>query len=110
VPILQADGSRIESIEGMAIDAELHPLQKSFLECGGAQCGICTPGMLIAAMHLLEHNPSPTMDEIREGLAGNLCRCTGFVKIFEAVQVAASMRAIRNLDPALDKRGLSDAR
>jgi len=93
VPILQAQGSNIETIEGLAIDAELHPLQKAFPECGGAQCGICTPGMLMAATHLLDHNPQPTMDEIREGLAGNLCRCTGFVKIFEAVKVASVMQA-----------------
>jgi carbon-monoxide dehydrogenase small subunit len=93
VPILQAHGATIETIEGLAIDAELHPLQKAFLECGGAQCGICTPGMLMAATHLLEHNPHPSMEEIREGLAGNLCRCTGFVKIFEAVKVASVMQA-----------------
>jgi aerobic carbon-monoxide dehydrogenase small subunit len=92
VPILQADGARIETVEGLAIDAELHPLQKAFLECGGAQCGICTPGMLMAATHLLAHNPHPTLDEIREGLAGNLCRCTGFVRIFESVIAAAAMR------------------
>ena len=71
--------------------AELHPLQKAFLECGGAQCGICTPGMLMAATHLLAHNPHPTLDEIREGLAGNLCRCTGFIKIFDSVIAAAAM-------------------
>jgi aerobic carbon-monoxide dehydrogenase small subunit len=91
VPILQADGARIETVEGLAIDAELHPLQKAFLECGGAQCGICTPGMLMAATHLLAHNPHPTIDEIREGLAGNLCRCTGFIKIFDSVIAAAAM-------------------
>ena len=93
VPILQASNARIETVEGLAIDAELHPLQKAFLECGGAQCGICTPGMLMAATHLLEHNPHPSMEEIREGLAGNLCRCTGFIKIFESVVAAASMGA-----------------
>ena len=93
VPILQADGARIDSVEGLAIDAELHPLQKAFLDCGGAQCGICTPGMLMAATHLLARNPHPTMEEIREGLAGNLCRCTGFIKIFESVLAAASMGA-----------------
>lgn len=92
VPILQADGARIETVEGLAIDAELHPLQKAFLECGGAQCGICTPGMLMAATHLLAHNPRPSMDEIREGLAGNLCRCTGFIKIFDSVIAAAAMK------------------
>jgi len=89
VPILQAQGAEITTIEGLAIDGELHPLQRAFLECGGAQCGICTPGMLMAATHLLAHNPHPTTEEIREGLAGNLCRCTGFVKIFDAVAAAA---------------------
>jgi aerobic carbon-monoxide dehydrogenase small subunit len=92
VPILQANGARIETVEGLAVDAELHPLQKAFLECGGAQCGICTPGMLMAATHLLAHNPHPSLEEIREGLAGNLCRCTGFVKIFESVISAAAMK------------------
>jgi aerobic carbon-monoxide dehydrogenase small subunit len=91
VPVLQANGASIETVEGLAIDAELHPLQKAFLECGGAQCGICTPGMLMAATHLLAHNPHPTVEEIREGLAGNLCRCTGFIKIFESVIAAAAM-------------------
>ena len=67
VPILQANSARIETVEGLAIDAELHPLQKAFLECGGAQCGICTPGMLMAATHLLAHNPHPSIEEIREG-------------------------------------------
>ena len=89
VPILQASNARIETVEGLAIDAELHPLQKAFLECGGAQCGICTPGMLMAATHLLSHNPHPSIEEIREGLAGNLCRCTGFKRIFDSVISAA---------------------
>ena len=92
VPVLQANGAYVETVEGLAIDAELHPLQKAFLECGGAQCGICTPGMLMAATHLLAHNPHPTLDEIREGLAGNLCRCTGFIKIFDSVIAAAAMQ------------------
>ena len=96
VPILQADGARIETVEGLAIDAELHPLQKAFLECGGAQCGICTPGMLMAATHLLAHNPRPSMDEIREGLAGNLCRCTGFIKIFDSIIAGAAMKGAAN--------------
>jgi carbon-monoxide dehydrogenase small subunit len=91
VPILQARGARIETVEGLAIDAELHPLQKAFLECGGAQCGICTPGMLMAATHLLVNNPNPSIEQIREGLAGNLCRCTGFIKIFDSVIAAAAM-------------------
>ncbi|HTB97636.1 MAG TPA: (2Fe-2S)-binding protein [Terracidiphilus sp.] len=90
VPVLQAQGASIETVEGLACDAELHPLQRAFLQCGGAQCGICTPGMLIAATHLLAKNPNPTMAEIREGLAGNLCRCTGFIKIFESVVAAAA--------------------
>jgi carbon-monoxide dehydrogenase small subunit len=77
-------------VEGLARNGVLHPLQKAFLQCGGAQCGICTPGMLMAAKHLLAHNPHPTMAEIREGLAGNLCRCTGFMRIFESVLSAAS--------------------
>jgi len=94
VPILQANGARIDTVEGLAIDAELHPLQKAFLECGGAQCGICTPGMLMAATHLLARNPHPSLDEIREGLAGNLCRCTGFVKIFDSVIAAAAMKGV----------------
>ncbi len=90
VPVLQAQGSRVETVEGLQRDGGLHPLQQAFLACGGAQCGICTPGMLMAASHLLERNPHPTMAEIREGLAGNLCRCTGFVRIFESVIAAAS--------------------
>jgi carbon-monoxide dehydrogenase small subunit len=90
VPVLQAQGSRVETVEGLQCDGGLHPLQRAFLACGGAQCGICTPGMLMAASHLLERNPHPTMAEIREGLAGNLCRCTGFVRIFESVIAAAS--------------------
>jgi carbon-monoxide dehydrogenase small subunit len=90
VPVLQAQGSRVETVEGLQRDGRLHPLQQAFLACGGAQCGICTPGMLMAASHLLERNPHPTMAEIREGLAGNLCRCTGFVRIFESVVAAAS--------------------
>jgi carbon-monoxide dehydrogenase small subunit len=90
VPVLQAEGARIETVEGLAHNGELHALQKAFLARGGAQCGICTPGMLMAARHLLERNPHPSMAEIREGLAGNLCRCTGFVRIFESVIAAAA--------------------
>jgi carbon-monoxide dehydrogenase small subunit len=90
VPVLQAQGASVQTIEGLARNGELHPLQQAFLACGGAQCGICTPGMLMAASHLLEHNPHPTLAEIREGLSGNLCRCTGFIRIFESVIAAAS--------------------
>lgn len=90
VPVLQAQGSRVETVEGLQRDGGLHPLQQAFLACGGAQCGMCTPGMLMAASHLLERNPHPTLAEIREGLAGNLCRCTGFIRIFESVVAAAA--------------------
>jgi aerobic carbon-monoxide dehydrogenase small subunit len=90
VPVLQAAGSEIETVEGLACDAALHPLQQAFLQCGGAQCGICTPGMLMAAKHLLAHSPHPSLAEIREGLAGNLCRCTGFIRIFESVLFAST--------------------
>jgi carbon-monoxide dehydrogenase small subunit len=90
VPVLQAEGASIETVEGLEHDGVLHPLQQAFLHCGGAQCGICTPGMLMAAKQLLAHNPQPSMAEIREGLAGNLCRCTGFIRIFESVLSAAT--------------------
>src|SRR5215813_13783746 len=78
VPVCQVDGSSITTVEGLALDGRLDPLQRAFLECGGAQCGICTPGMLIAAKALLDVNTRPTLDEIKEGIAGNLCRCTGY--------------------------------
>jgi carbon-monoxide dehydrogenase small subunit len=90
VPALQAQGAQIQTVEGLACDGELHPLQQAFLHCGGAQCGICTPGMLMAATQLLSINRHPTMAEIREGLAGNLCRCTGFKRIFDSVLSAAA--------------------
>ena len=86
VPVLQADGATLCTIEGMAQNGAMHPIQKKFLECGAAQCGICTPGMILATHHLLEKYPSPTMEQIREGLAGNLCRCTGYQRIFDAVE------------------------
>ena len=92
VPVLQAEGAGIQTVEGLALDGELHPLQEAFLEHGGAQCGICTPGMLMAAAQLLDHNPHPSTAEIREALAGNLCRCTGFMRIFESVAAAAGAR------------------
>ena len=88
VPVLQARGTCVETVEGLACEGRMHPLQQAFLACGGAQCGMCTPGMLMAASHLLKRNPHPTMAEIREGLAGNLCRCTGFTRIFESVMAA----------------------
>jgi carbon-monoxide dehydrogenase small subunit len=89
IPVLQCNGAEIRTVEGLALKGKLHPLQKAFLQCGGAQCGICTPGMLMASAQLLEGNPHPSIPEIREALAGNLCRCTGFMRIFESV-VAAS--------------------
>jgi aerobic carbon-monoxide dehydrogenase small subunit len=89
VPVLQANRSVIVTIEGLASDGRLTSLQQAFLECGGAQCGICTPGMLLAAHHLLCKNSNPSLEDIREGLSGNLCRCTGYVQIFEAVMEAA---------------------
>jgi carbon-monoxide dehydrogenase small subunit len=90
VPVLQADDASIQTVEGLASSDVLHPLQQAFLNCGGAQCGICTPGMLMAATQLLSINPNPSMAEIREGLAGNLCRCTGFIRIFDSVIAAAA--------------------
>jgi carbon-monoxide dehydrogenase small subunit len=91
VPALQADGARITTIEGIAATEQLHAVQQAFIECGGAQCGICTPGMIVASVSLLEQNPHPTEEEIREGLAGNLCRCTGYMRIFEAVKQGAGI-------------------
>jgi aerobic carbon-monoxide dehydrogenase small subunit len=89
VPVLQANAATIITIEGLATDGRLQLLQQSFLDCGGAQCGICTPGMILASFHLLKKKPQPTLEEIREGLSGNLCRCTGYMQIFEAVEQAA---------------------
>jgi carbon-monoxide dehydrogenase small subunit len=93
VPVLQAEGARLVTIEGLARPGELHFIQSAFLEFGGAQCGICTPGMILAAAHLLGKNPQPTIEEIREGLSGNLCRCTGYSQIVEAVAEAARRKA-----------------
>ena len=87
---LQADGRTVTTVEGLASGSELHPLQRAFLQQGGVQCGFCTPGMLISATALLKANPDPTEDEIRAGLSGNLCRCTGYVGIVAAVRSAAT--------------------
>ncbi|HSY30777.1 MAG TPA: (2Fe-2S)-binding protein [Verrucomicrobiae bacterium] len=89
IPVLQASGTHITTIEGLATDKRLHALQQAFLDFGGAQCGICTPGMILAATHLLNRIPNPTLADIREELSGNLCRCTGYMQIFEAVADAA---------------------
>ena len=95
IPIGQAGGASITTIEGLAHDERLHPLQESFLACNGAQCGICTPGMILAALHLLDKHPHPTLEEIREGLSGNLCRCTGYLQIYAAVNDAVNRRGAR---------------
>jgi carbon-monoxide dehydrogenase small subunit len=98
MPALQADGATITTIEGLAANGQLDRVQSAFVEFGGAQCGICTPGMILAAVHLLRAIPAPTEEQIREGLAGNLCRCTGYAGIVEAVKRAsASIAAPRQL-------------
>jgi len=95
IPVAQASRASIVTIEGISAHALIKSLQQAFLECGGAQCGICTPGMILAAVHLLEKKPKPAMEEIREGLSGNLCRCTGYTQIFEAVERAAQSRVAK---------------
>ena len=104
VPVLQAEGAEVQTVEGLATNGTLHRLQQAFLDCGGAQCGICTPGMLMAAAQLIERTPHPTMAQIREGLAGNLCRCTGFMRIFESVLAAAAQPEDRTQEKAGDAR------
>jgi carbon-monoxide dehydrogenase small subunit len=85
----QADGHDVVTVEGLAAGDDLHPVQRAFVEAGAVQCGFCTPGLVVAAADLLERTPDPTDDEIREALSGNLCRCTGYEKIFDAVRLAA---------------------
>ena len=92
VPAAQAEGAEITTVEGVADGERLHAVQRAMVECGGAQCGICTPGMVLAAVSLLKRTPAPTEADIREGLAGNLCRCTGYMKIFDAVVKAVDSR------------------
>lgn len=92
IPAAQANGADITTIEGVADVQQLNSVQQAFIQYGGAQCGICTPGMVLAAVDLLNRNPAPTERDIRTGLAGNLCRCTGYMKIFESV-----IRAIENI-------------
>jgi carbon-monoxide dehydrogenase small subunit len=92
-PLLHADHAEIVTIEGIGTPERLHAVQEAFIACGAAQCGICTPGMVLAAVTLLERNPHPSADEIRAGLAGNLCRCTGYMRIFEAVVSACAATA-----------------
>lgn len=87
---VEADGCDVVTIEGLSAGDALHPAQQAFVACGGAQCGFCTPGMILAATALLERNPNPTEEEIRWGISGNLCRCTGYVKIVDAIKAAAA--------------------
>jgi aerobic-type carbon monoxide dehydrogenase small subunit (CoxS/CutS family) len=87
---LDAEGREVTTIEGMAEGGELHPLQDTFADLGAAQCGYCSPGFLLAAKELIEKSPKPSRDEIKEALSGNLCRCTGYIKIYEAVELAAA--------------------
>jgi carbon-monoxide dehydrogenase small subunit len=106
VPVAQVDGCSIRTIEGIAVsESQLHAVQQAFIECGGAQCGICTPGMVIAAVSLLAKNPQPDEAAIREGLAGNLCRCTGYMKIFASVVRACEKRPL----PSTSVRTTEDA-
>jgi carbon-monoxide dehydrogenase small subunit len=93
VPVLQAQGAELCTIEGLTPEAGLHPVQQAFLTCGGAQCGICTPGMIMATVQLLRRHPTPTLEQVREGLGGNLCRCTGYTRIFHSVFEVAKTEA-----------------
>jgi len=86
----QADGHELVTVEGLGANGSLHPVQEAFVEAGAVQCGFCTPGLVVAVADLLRHSPSPSDDEIREALSGNLCRCTGYAKIFDAVRIAAA--------------------
>ena len=93
LPVLEAEGRSVSTIEGLAgADGQLHPLQKAFVEHGAVQCGFCTPGMIMSAKALLDETQHPSEDEIKESIAGNLCRCTGYVKIIEAVKAASGGR------------------
>jgi carbon-monoxide dehydrogenase small subunit len=100
IPAMKAFGAMIETIEGIAPKDGLHPLQESFINEGAVQCGFCTPGMIMSAKALLDHNPNPTSNEIKEAIGGNICRCTGFVKIEKAIQKAA-----QKIDQVKDKEG-----
>ena len=95
VPVAQAQGGSITTIEGLSPSEGLSALQEAFLNCGGAQCGICTPGMILAASQLLANNPHPSPDDVREALAGNLCRCTGYMQIFNAILAASKAPPMR---------------
>ena len=97
---LDAEDREITTIEGMAEGGELHPLQQTFADLGAAQCGYCTPGFLLVAKELLERNSNPDRKEIQEALAGNLCRCTGYIKIYEAVELAAALMRGEHVEPS----------
>ena len=97
---LDMEGREVMTVEGMAEAGRLHPLQETFADLGAAQCGYCTPGFLLTAMELLEKNPNPEREEIKEALAGNLCRCTGYIKIYEAVELAAARMRGEEAEPA----------
>jgi carbon-monoxide dehydrogenase small subunit len=88
----QADGHEVVTVEGLANGDDLHPVQTAFVEAGAVQCGFCTPGLVVAVADLLERMPDPSEDEVREALSGNVCRCTGYVKVFDAVRIAQERR------------------
>jgi carbon-monoxide dehydrogenase small subunit len=104
---VEAQGRKITTIEGLAKNGHVHPVQDAFDVCGALQCGFCQPGTMLSAAALLEQNPRPTRQEIREALSGNLCRCTGYTKIMEAVEVASGQREVAELDPRPTTRGRS---
>lgn len=89
IPACKADGAAIVTVEGMAREGDLHPIQQAFIEEGAVQCGYCTPGMVMSAKALLDENPVPTIEKVKKGISGNLCRCTGYTKIIRAIQVAS---------------------
>jgi aerobic-type carbon monoxide dehydrogenase small subunit (CoxS/CutS family) len=106
---LECDGRQALTVEGLASEGKLHPLQDAFADLGAAQCGYCTPGILVTAKALLDENPHPTRDQIRQALSGNLCRCTGYLQIFEAVE-AAMVKIAENKDSPSEIRGEAKAR
>jgi carbon-monoxide dehydrogenase small subunit len=95
---LFADGKEIVTVEGLAREGRLHPVQQAFIDCGGFQCGICTPGMVVAAKALLDSNPNPSVDEIKEWMMGNVCRCTGYYAIIESIRAAAGQAGVKEID------------